>query len=71
MVRHHRPDFIAKAFQFAREADPDAILRYNDYGLENPEKRTKLNQADSRHAREQDSDRCDRLSSALQRIDNV
>lgn len=36
------PDFIAKAFQYAREADPDAILRYNDYGLENPAKRRKL-----------------------------
>lgn len=36
------PDFIAKAFQFAHEADPDAILRYNDYGLENPAKRRKL-----------------------------
>lgn len=36
------PDFIAKAFQFAHEADPDAILRYNDYGLENPAKRKKL-----------------------------
>ena len=36
------PDFIAKAFQYAHEADPDAILRYNDYGLENPVKRRKL-----------------------------
>ena len=36
------PDFIAKAFQFAHEADPDAILRYNDYGLENPVKCKKL-----------------------------
>jgi endo-1,4-beta-xylanase len=36
------PDFIAKAFQYAHEADPDAILRYNDYGLENPAKREKL-----------------------------
>lgn len=36
------PDFIAKAFEFAQEADPDAVLRYNDYGLENPEKRAKL-----------------------------
>jgi endo-1,4-beta-xylanase len=36
------PDFIAKAFEFAHEADPDAILRYNDYGLENPAKRKKL-----------------------------
>lgn len=36
------PDFIAKAFQYAHEADPDAILRYNDYGLENSAKRQKL-----------------------------
>jgi endo-1,4-beta-xylanase len=36
------PDYVAKAFEFAHEADPDAILRYNDYGLENPEKRRKL-----------------------------
>jgi endo-1,4-beta-xylanase len=36
------PDFIAKAFQYAHEADPDAILRYNDYGLENPVKIQKL-----------------------------
>jgi len=36
------PDFIAKAFQYAHEADPDTILRYNDYGLENPAKRRKL-----------------------------
>ena len=36
------PDFLAKAFQYAHEADPEAILRYNDYGLENPGKRRKL-----------------------------
>ena len=36
------PDFIAKAFEYAHEADPDAILRYNDYGLENAAKRRKL-----------------------------
>jgi endo-1,4-beta-xylanase len=36
------PDYIAKAFEYAHEADPDAILRYNDYGLENPAKRRKL-----------------------------
>jgi endo-1,4-beta-xylanase len=36
------PDFIEKAFEYARDADPEAILRYNDYGLENPEKRKKL-----------------------------
>lgn len=36
------PDFIAKAFEYAHEADPDAILRYNDYGLENASKRQKF-----------------------------
>jgi endo-1,4-beta-xylanase len=36
------PDFVAKAFEYAHEADPDAILRYNDYGLENRAKRKKL-----------------------------
>jgi len=36
------PDFIAKAFEYAHDVDPDAILRYNDYGLENPAKRRKL-----------------------------
>jgi endo-1,4-beta-xylanase len=36
------PDFIAKAFEYAHEADTDAILRYNDYGLENPGKRHKF-----------------------------
>lgn len=32
-------EYIAKAFEFAHEADPDAILRYNDYSLENEPKR--------------------------------
>jgi len=32
-------DYIAKAFEYAHEADPDAILRYNDYSLENEAKR--------------------------------
>jgi endo-1,4-beta-xylanase len=32
-------DFIAKAFQFAHEADPNAELYYNDYSLENDAKR--------------------------------
>ena len=36
------PDFIAKAFEYAHEADPDAILRYNDYGLESAGKRQKF-----------------------------
>lgn len=36
------PDFVAKAFQYAHEADPKAILRLNDYGLENPAKRQKF-----------------------------
>ncbi len=32
-------DYIAKAFQFAREADENAELYYNDYSLENEAKR--------------------------------
>jgi endo-1,4-beta-xylanase len=36
------PDYIAKAFEYAHEADPDAILRFNDDGLENAAKRHKL-----------------------------
>jgi endo-1,4-beta-xylanase len=32
-------DYIAKAFQFAHEADPDAELYYNDYSVENAAKR--------------------------------
>lgn len=33
------PEFIRLAFQFAHEADPDAELYYNDYGMDNPAKR--------------------------------
>ena len=33
------PDFILKAYQFAHEADPAAELYYNEYSLENPDKR--------------------------------
>jgi endo-1,4-beta-xylanase len=32
-------DYLVKAFQYAREADPDVELLYNDYSLENPAKR--------------------------------
>ncbi len=32
-------DYIAKAFQFAHDADPQAQLHYNDYSLENEAKR--------------------------------
>jgi endo-1,4-beta-xylanase len=35
-------EFIAKAFEFAHEADPDAILFYNDYNTENPTKSEKI-----------------------------
>lgn len=31
-------DFIAKAFEYAHEADPNAVLFYNDYNTERPEK---------------------------------
>ena len=33
------PDYIAKAFEYAHEADPSAELNYNDYSLENEPKR--------------------------------
>ena len=33
------PDYVAKAFQYAREADPQAELYYNDFSLENEPKR--------------------------------
>lgn len=32
-------DYIVKAYQWAHEADPHAELNYNDYNLENPDKR--------------------------------
>lgn len=35
-------DFIAKAFHFAHEADPNALLFYNDYNESTPEKRDKI-----------------------------
>lgn len=34
--------FIAKAFEYAHEADPKALLFYNDYNESNPSKRDKI-----------------------------
>ena len=36
------PEFIAKAFEYAHEAAPDAVLIYNDYGTEQPAKRKRM-----------------------------
>jgi endo-1,4-beta-xylanase len=36
------PEYIALAFKFAHEADPNALLFYNDYNTENPAKREKI-----------------------------
>lgn len=35
-------DYIAKAFEYAHEADPNAVLFYNDYNSERPEKRERI-----------------------------
>ena len=35
-------EYIAKVFQWAHEADPKAVLFYNDYNTENPVKRDKI-----------------------------
>ncbi|HET9053793.1 MAG TPA: endo-1,4-beta-xylanase, partial [Cyclobacteriaceae bacterium] len=35
-------EYIAKAFEYAHEADPDALLFYNDYNEINPVKREKI-----------------------------
>lgn len=35
-------DFIFKAFEYAHEADPNAVLFYNDYNTEQPGKRQKI-----------------------------
>ena len=43
--RHYKlcgDEFIAKAFQFAHEADPNALLFYNDYNAADPAKRDRI-----------------------------
>lgn len=43
--RHYQlcgDEFIAKAFEFAREADPNALLFYNDYSTVDPGKRERI-----------------------------
>jgi endo-1,4-beta-xylanase len=32
--QHLGPDYVARCFQYARQADPDVLLFYNDYGHE-------------------------------------
>jgi endo-1,4-beta-xylanase len=41
-VRIGGEDILVKAFQFAHEADPDALLFYNDYNAVYPEKRIRI-----------------------------
>lgn len=36
------PEFIARAFEYAHEADPQALLFYNDYNESHPQKRDKI-----------------------------
>ncbi|MDO7876714.1 endo-1,4-beta-xylanase [Hymenobacter sp. ASUV-10] len=36
------PEFIAEAFRYAHAADPQAVLFYNDYNTERPEKRERI-----------------------------
>lgn len=38
----HSDEWIKKAFQYAREADPNALLFYNDFGECNPVKRQRI-----------------------------
>lgn len=39
-ARHLGTDYIARAFEYAHEADPDALLFYNEYGQEWSEAKT-------------------------------
>ncbi|RCR68797.1 endo-1,4-beta-xylanase [Larkinella punicea] len=34
-LTHLGPDYVARCYQYAHEADPNALLFYNDYGQEN------------------------------------
>ncbi|WP_145136154.1 endo-1,4-beta-xylanase [Paenibacillus sp. Y412MC10] len=36
------PEFIARAFEYAHDADPEALLFYNDYNESHPAKRDKI-----------------------------
>lgn len=37
-------EYVERAFQYAHEADPSAVLFYNDYNTENPSKRERIYQ---------------------------
>lgn len=44
-LKHLGPDYVARCFQYAHAADPDALLFYNDYGHEySPRKRRAIEQ---------------------------
>jgi GH35 family endo-1,4-beta-xylanase len=45
------PEFLALAFNFAHDADPDAKLYYNDYGIESGPKHDDVRTDQSHHRR--------------------
>ena len=65
-VRILGQEFIEKAFQWAHEADPDCILRYNDYSIENGSQTPAADDADQIAAGEKYSGDGHRLADACE-----